>query len=76
METFSEFKEIIGKERYYVLDSDIPLSNYIPIDLSSENNFLQNIDVSSPIFLGKFIDDHIKKNRGTVGFGGYRNNFV
>lgn len=71
MTTFSEFLEGISSNRLYVLDKHIPRSSYIPIDLSSTNQYLQKVDVSSSKALGHFIDELIKNKKGLVGFGGY-----
>ncbi|MFH4964272.1 peptidoglycan DD-metalloendopeptidase family protein [Gaetbulibacter sp. M235] len=71
MNTFSGILELISKENHYVLDRNIPLSKYIPIDLSAENKLLLDIDVSSSDTLGRFINKQIKNENGLVGFGGY-----
>lgn len=71
MAAFSEFLGGISSNRLCVLDKDIPSTRYIPIDLSSSNQSLQKVDVSSSAALGLFIDRQIKSKHGLVGFGGY-----
>jgi murein DD-endopeptidase MepM/ murein hydrolase activator NlpD len=71
MNTFSKFLEEISSKSHYVLDTNIPLSKYIPIDLSINNKLLHDVDVSSSTNLGDFINNHIKKQEGKIGFGGY-----
>ncbi|GGK17633.1 hypothetical protein GCM10007962_09820 [Yeosuana aromativorans] len=71
MATFSEFLKGISSNRLYVLDKNIPATSYVSIDLSSNNKVLRNIDVSSSLALGAFIDKQIKNKQGLVGFGGY-----
>ena len=71
MATFSEFLREVSFHRLYILDKDIPITRYIPIDLSSRNVSLQNVDVSSSRELGRYLDRQIKNKQGLVGFGGY-----
>lgn len=44
---------------------------YIPIDLSSKNQNLEKIDISSSKALEVFILNYLEKNKGLVAFGGY-----
>lgn len=71
MEFFTKFLKEICSESLYVLDKEIPLSKYVPIDLSFQNTQLQGVDVSSSTALGNFINEAIKKQNGCIGFGGY-----
>lgn len=71
MAAFSEFLKGISSNRLYVLDKNIPETSYVPIDLSSRNQSLRKVDVSSSLALGAFIDKQIKNKQGLVGFGGY-----
>lgn len=68
---FSEFLFSINHKPLSVLNDDIMKAEYIALDLSEDNNELQNIDVSSSSKLGNYIDDYIKKNDAKVAFGGY-----
>lgn len=71
MDSFVSFLDGISSKSLYVFDKRIPLSKYVPIDLSSGNKLLQEVDVSLSSFLEKFINKQIKKLNGLVGFGGY-----
>lgn len=71
MESFSNFLKEVSSESLSVLDKEIPLIKYVPIDLSFKNTKLQDIDVSSSTALGHFINKTIKKQNGCIGFGGY-----
>ncbi|WP_406684246.1 peptidoglycan DD-metalloendopeptidase family protein [Seonamhaeicola sp. MEBiC1930] len=68
---FSNFLKDISSEQLHVLDKTISRSKYIPIDLSETKEELNNIDVSSASKLGEFVNNHIKKHKATVAYGGY-----
>ena len=44
---FTKFLKNIGENQLSVLDTSIPKSKYIPIDLSESNQELNQIDISS-----------------------------
>ncbi|NCO64022.1 MAG: peptidoglycan DD-metalloendopeptidase family protein [Flavobacteriales bacterium] len=71
MESFSNFLKEVSSESLYVLNKEIPLIKYVPINLSFKNTELEAVDVSSSIALGHFIYKAIKKQNGRIGFGGY-----
>lgn len=54
-----------------VINRDIPLSKYVPIDLSISNKKLKEVDLSSSNSLSKFINNEISKQDGLIGYGGY-----
>ncbi|WP_026755904.1 peptidoglycan DD-metalloendopeptidase family protein [Sediminibacter sp. Hel_I_10] len=54
-----------------VLEASISKDNYVAIDLSTTNQELKDIDVSSSETLGLYINRHIKKSDATVAYGGY-----
>ena len=54
-----------------VIDSRIPYSAYIPIDLSVSNDDLLKIDLGNPILFEKFIENHLQNNNAEVAYGGY-----
>ncbi|MDN3666436.1 peptidoglycan DD-metalloendopeptidase family protein [Algibacter miyuki] len=68
---FSKFLSGLHPDGVSVLDSGIPKSKYIPIDLSETNDFLNTVDVSSSSKLGGFVDNHINKQHAEVAYGGY-----
>ncbi|MEM6719335.1 MAG: peptidoglycan DD-metalloendopeptidase family protein [Bacteroidota bacterium] len=69
--SFEELLTNLGNESLFVLDQNIPKSDYILLDLSVANESLKNVDVSSSEKLGKYIDVHIASNHAQVAFGGY-----
>jgi murein DD-endopeptidase MepM/ murein hydrolase activator NlpD len=58
-------------ENVKVIESSIPYSKYIPLDLSVANTDLSNIDVKNPELFESYVENHLKKNNGKVAFGGY-----
>ena len=54
-----------------VLDSEIPISNYIPIDLSIFNKELELLDVSNPNICQEYIDKVVNHNSHKIAYGGY-----
>lgn len=54
-----------------VLDGEIPLSNYIPIDLSILNKKLELLDVSNPAVCQDYIDEVVNYDSYTIAYGGY-----
>lgn len=71
MEAFLNFLNSISSASIHVFDKTIPLSKYVPLDLSIYNEELNAIDVSSSIALGNFVNTYIKKHHALVAFGGY-----
>ncbi|QHI37845.1 hypothetical protein IMCC3317_32280 [Kordia antarctica] len=70
-ETFTQLLDRLGNQSLYVLDSRIPKSAYVKLDLSVTNEALKTIDVSSSEKLENYIDKHILSNNAQVAFGGY-----
>lgn len=68
---FQDFLRNIDPYPIRVLDEKFKSSDYIPIDLSINNDQLKDIDVSSSEELEAFIFDYIKDNNAKVGYGGY-----
>jgi len=68
---FSTFLYQISTEPLYVLDSKIPIHDYIPLDLSDHNQALKNVDTSSSKDFEIFVFEHIKSKHAQVAFGGY-----
>lgn len=71
MDLFVNFLDGISSKSLFVFDKHISLSKYVSIDLSTGNELLQEVDVSSSSSLENFINEHIEKHNGLVGFGGY-----
>ena len=53
------------------MDSEIPISNYIPIDLSIFNKELGLLDVSNPDVCQEYIDKVVNYNSEKIAYGGY-----
>lgn len=68
---FSLFLKSISKTPLSVLDDDILINTYTPLDLSISNKVLQQIDVGSSSALEVYIHSHINKQNALVAFGGY-----
>jgi len=58
-------------ENCKVIDSSIPFSQYIPIDLSVLNPELEHIELKNPNDFETFIENFLHKNKAKVAFGGY-----
>ncbi|WP_297766314.1 peptidoglycan DD-metalloendopeptidase family protein [uncultured Muriicola sp.] len=54
-----------------VLDPNIPMEKYTPVDLSVTNPDLKGIDISDPTACQTYIDSVLERNRSAVGYGGY-----
>ena len=54
-----------------VIDSSIPHSKYVAIDLSVSNAKLSEIDLANAEIFENFIEDHLLENDAIVAFGGY-----
>ncbi|MBP93870.1 MAG: peptidase M23 [Flavobacteriaceae bacterium] len=69
--TFSSFLRGISSQPLFVLDNDIPLSQYVSIDLSETNTQLHSFNVSSSEDWSVFINDYCNQKQAKVAFGGY-----
>ncbi len=67
MTAFENFLNSI--ENVNVINSTIPYSKYIPIDLSVANQKLETIDSSEDF--DKFINNYLSQNNADVAYGGY-----
>ena len=54
-----------------ILDSAIPLDDYVPVDLSKTNSELSGVDITDHIICQRYIDAVLKLKQGTVAYGGY-----
>lgn len=54
-----------------ILDRKIPISKYIPLDLSVSNGALRSLDITNPVICQKFIDSILKNDPISVAYGGY-----
>ncbi len=68
---FITFLKSIDSHPLKVVSPSILLTDYCPIDLSSNNSELQSVDVSSSTKLHHFIQNHIQKHQAIIAYGGY-----
>ena len=54
-----------------ILDSEIPIGNYIPLDLSVFNRDLNPLDISNPSVCQAYIDKVLKNDSFSIAYGGY-----
>jgi len=68
---FTAFLNGLSSETISILDSAIPTSSYIPIDLSSENPHLKDVNIADPVACQRYIDVILHQKKGEVAYGGY-----
>ncbi|WP_283642438.1 peptidoglycan DD-metalloendopeptidase family protein [Croceibacter atlanticus] len=68
---FKEFLNSISSEFIPIIDSKYTKDDYIHIDLSTTNEDLKSIDVSSSSQFEIYIKDYLKKHDKKVAYGGY-----
>jgi murein DD-endopeptidase MepM/ murein hydrolase activator NlpD len=54
-----------------ILDNDIPISEYCPIDLSTTNRELDAYDISNAEECQHYVNAVLQRNKATVAYGGY-----
>ncbi|MFS4418293.1 peptidoglycan DD-metalloendopeptidase family protein [Maribacter sp. 2307ULW6-5] len=54
-----------------VLDAGIPLSRYVPLDLSVDNRELAVVNITDPAACEAYVAQVLQENNGTVAYGGY-----
>lgn len=69
---FLAFIFSISEGPLLVLDSAIPNTKYVSLDLSKNNKELDKVNVTSVLELGNYINELIKKHNGLVAYGGYK----
>ena len=62
---FSDLKDI------KVIDSTLSYYQYTPLDLSSSNLELNQLDISDAIEFETYIENFLAKNKASVAYGGY-----
>ena len=61
----------LSKKPLKILDDKIPVRQYTPIDLSTNNEEITKLDISEPAVCQNYIDKVLKRSGATVAFGGY-----
>lgn len=64
-------KSLQALPKCFVLDSNISINDYVPLDLSKSNKDLAAVDVSSSNKLESYINAHITAHKAKVAYGGY-----
>lgn len=54
-----------------ILDVEIPIRKYIPLDLSVFNIELETLDISNPSVCQEYIDEVLNNGASSVAYGGY-----
>ena len=60
-----------GRKTNFVIDSSIPISDYVPIDISSSNPEILHLDLSTSADLSQYINAYLHKFNAKVAYGGY-----
>ncbi|MFD0861450.1 peptidoglycan DD-metalloendopeptidase family protein [Sungkyunkwania multivorans] len=60
-----------SQERIAVVDASISFKKYALVDLSVQNERLENVDQSDPKQFQDFLDAHLTRERAKVAYGGY-----
>ncbi len=68
---FNNFLKSISSQPLPVLDSSIPKSKYVAINLSESNTDILSVDTSSSSSFSKFINHYLETHNAQVAFGGY-----
>ena len=68
---FSQILAHLNQQSLSVLDTSIEKSDYVKLDLSTQNKLLEQVDVASSEILGTYINNHIKAHHAKVAYGGY-----
>lgn len=71
MDALYNFLKSAPTQGVYLLDTDIPLENFVPIDLSYRNKELENFAIGEPRFFERYIKSFLKANNAQVAYGGY-----
>ncbi len=69
MNKFIEALNKVGTIR--VLDPEIPLDRYTPVDLSISNHVLKGVDLGDPDACQEYLDHVLATNNVQVAYGGY-----
>ena len=62
---FNSFDEV------YVIDKSIHYHQYVPLDLSENNQILSKINLENANDFEDFIEKYVTKNNAAIAFGGY-----
>lgn len=71
MQSFLEVLSSYSQYPIHILDKEISLEKYKPLDLSTANRDLQSINITNPIDCETYIKSVLEAQDGQVAYGGY-----
>ncbi len=71
MKTFTEQLSFLSEGAISILDHNIALERYVPIDLSVDNKDLKTRNITDPEICASYIDQQLVTHKGSVAYGGY-----
>lgn len=71
MKTFIETLRSISTHPIAVLDTVIPINEYVPLNLSKDNVALAHLNITNYNVCQNYIDTVLSTKKGSVGYGGY-----
>lgn len=71
MYTLEQTLSRIAQQSVAILDTKIPISSYVPIDLSAHNPDLEGLAITDPNQCQGYIDRILKQHSAEVAYGGY-----
>lgn len=69
--SFTDFLHSISKEPISVINTQIAVADYVPIDISIFNKALNGIDITDAATFENYIDTYLTNNNAKVAYGGY-----
>lgn len=71
MKTFTNYLKGLTKDPILVLDPQLPLHAYTPLDLSMGNTEIEELAITNPDVCQRYIDTVLQRSKALVAYGGY-----
>jgi murein DD-endopeptidase MepM/ murein hydrolase activator NlpD len=71
MNTLVDHLKSFSKSGLVILDPNMSIDSYVPIDLSINNKALKAFDITDPMSCQVYIDEVLEQKKGKVAYGGY-----
>ena len=71
MDTFSYKLSGFSKLPLVILDNEIAIQKYVPLDLSVANKDFRYLQIMDPSIRGSFINIHLRNEHGISAYGDY-----
>lgn len=71
MKNLPDILRTVSRKTIPILDAEIPLTAYTPLDLSDSNTELAAYDITDPTECQTYIDTILEPNNAQVAYGGY-----